>query len=170
MRQARLSPGRPFSSAMIAARLVSLLLSCLTAEAFYVPGVKPMSFSKGDDVPLKVNSLTSTHTQIPRDYYRLPFCRPEGGPRMASENLGEFLTGNKIQNSPYRIQMKEEAFCAKLCQATLKKVEVAKLKLHIKYGYHHNWIIDNLPSASIGVGKSKDSKRYSGGFPVGFRK
>ena len=92
-----------------------------SASAFYVPGVHPESFQEGADVALKVNALTSVHTQIPKDYYRLPFCRPEGGTKMASENLGEFLTGNKIQNSPYVIQMLVEKRCQKLCQVTLNR-------------------------------------------------
>eukprot|EP00523_Entomoneis_sp_CCMP467_P007012 CAMPEP_0168735832 /NCGR_PEP_ID=MMETSP0724-20121128/9544_1 /TAXON_ID=265536 /ORGANISM="Amphiprora sp., Strain CCMP467" /LENGTH=652 /DNA_ID=CAMNT_0008783003 /DNA_START=81 /DNA_END=2039 /DNA_ORIENTATION=+ len=148
---------------------LALLAQTKTALGFYVPGVAPLTFKKGEDVPLKVNALTSTRTQVPRDYYRLPFCQPDGGPKMASENLGEFLTGNKIQSSPYVLNMLTEAYCTKLCQVTLDKMQAAKLRLHIKYGYHNNWIIDNLPSAAIGVGKKGERrKRYAGGFPVGF--
>ena len=139
------------------------------AQAFYIPGVAPLTFQSGEEVPLKVNSLTSTKTQIPRNYYKLPFCQPEDGPTMASENLGEFLTGNKIQSSPYSIHMLTEMYCAKLCQVELSKVHAAKILLHIKYGYHNNWIIDNLPSAAIGVdSEGKTRKRYAGGFPIGF--
>ena len=134
---------------------------------FYVPGVQPQTFQKGDEVPMKVNALTSVHTQIPKDYYRLPYCQPEGGPKMASENLGEFLTGNKIQNSPYTINMLDEVICRKLCQVTLTSIEAAKLRLHIKYGYHNNWIIDNLPSANLAVSGGKEQKHYAGGFPIG---
>jgi transmembrane 9 superfamily member 2/4 len=134
---------------------------------FYVPGVQPQNFQRGDDVPLKVNALTSVHTQIPKDYYRLPYCQPDGGPKMASENLGEFLTGNKIQSSPYLINMLEEVFCNKVCQVKLTSIEAAKFKLHIKYGYHNNWIIDNLPSANLAVSNGKQQKHYAGGFPIG---
>jgi transmembrane 9 superfamily member 2/4 len=139
-------------------------------NAFYVPGVQPQEFQKGDEVPLKVNAMTSIHTQIPKDYYRLPFCRPEGGPKMASENLGEFLTGNKIQSSPYVLNMLNEMYCQILCQITLSKVEAAKLRLHIKYGYHNNWIIDNLPSAAVGLNSATGGTQthYAGGFPIGF--
>merc|ERR1712226_1121988 len=108
-----------------------------TAWGFYVPGVAPLTFSQGEEVPLKVNALTSTRTQIPRDYYRLAFCEPDDGPKMASENLGEFLTGNKIQSSPYVLNMLTETYCAKLCQVSLDKLQAAKLRLHIKYGYHN---------------------------------
>jgi transmembrane 9 superfamily protein 2/4 len=51
----------------------------------------------------------------------------------------------------------------------LSKLQASKLKLHVKYGYHNNWIIDNLPSAAIGLGqKGEPRKRYAGGFPIGF--
>ena len=144
-----------------------LLLS--NSDAFYVPGIQPHSFREGEPVPLKVNSLTSTHTQMPRSFYRLAFCQPQEGVEMASENLGEFLTGNKIQNSPYQINMREEVFCRKVCQIQLNKLQAVKMRLHIKNGYHNNWIIDNLPSAALGIGaKGEEKKRYAGGFPIGF--
>jgi transmembrane 9 superfamily member 2/4 len=145
----------------------ALILQSVTG--FYIPGVQPQTFKRGDQVALKVNSMTSIHTQVPKDYYRLSFCRPSEGPTMASENLGEFLTGNKIQSSPYVINMLSEAFCTKLCQVKLSKIEAAKMKLHIKYGYHNNWIIDNLPSAAIGIAPNGEKmKHYAGGFPIGF--
>ena len=67
----------------------TLLLTC---RAFYLPGVAPRTFRYGDKVELKVNKLTSVHTQIPYDYYSLKFCRPRGGIKQATENLGEFLS------------------------------------------------------------------------------
>ena len=138
-------------------------------SAFYMPGVKPLTFQEGDEVPLKVNAMSSIHTQLPKDYYRLPFCVPEGGPRMASENLGEFLTGNKIQNSPYTLNMGKETHCQILCQIQLSKVEARNLRMHIRYGYHNNWIIDNIPSAAIGLTEAgQKQKHYAGGFPIGF--
>lgn len=147
--------------------LSSLLVS---ANAFYIPGVQPEEFKEGDKVEMKVNSMTSYHTQIPKDYYRLPFCKPATGPKMASENLGEFLTGNKIQSSAYDLNMKTEMYCKIVCQQQLTKVEAAKLRLHVKYGYHNNWIIDNLPSASVGISATTNEKQthYAGGFPIGF--
>ena len=67
----------------------------------------------------------------------------------ASENLGEFLTGDRIENSPYQLFMEQDQFCKILCQVEMKPHEVAALKAIIKEEYHHNWIIDNLPAASI---------------------
>ena len=42
--------------------LVLLQASRNDVNAFYVPGVHPETFEVGQAVPLKVNSLTSTHT------------------------------------------------------------------------------------------------------------
>lgn len=150
--------------------IVSLtgMLFLSSANAFYMPGVRPQSFKEGEEVPLKVNSMTSIRTQIPKNYYRLKFCEPKDGPKMASENLGEFLTGNKIQNSPYTINMKQEVYCNLICQVKLTKRDSFDFKMHIKYGYNNNWIIDNLPSASIAIDQGKEKKHYAGGFPIGY--
>lgn len=55
---------------------------------------------QGDKVVLKVNKLTSIKTQLPYEYYSIPFCRPEKIVSSA-ENLGEVLRGDRIENSPY---------------------------------------------------------------------
>lgn len=115
----------------------------------------------------KIKTTHAQHLQLPKDYYRLPFCRPTGGPKMASENLGEFLTGNKIQNSAYSINMLREVYCQVLCQVTLSEVDAHTLAMHIKHGYHNNWIIDNLPSASMGLTESGHHQmHYAGDSPL----
>jgi len=137
-------------------------------NGFYFPGVRPHQFKSEDKVELKVNALTSTHTQIPKGYYTLPFCEPSKI-KMASENLGEFITGNKIQNSPYEIHMERDVWCQVLCQVKMSMKDAYKFKTHIKQGYHNNWIIDNLPSASSGKNREGiPQTHYAGGFPIGF--
>lgn len=63
--------------------------------------------------------------------------------------------------------MKEEAFCQVLCQVNLKTKDVQDFKRAIKDQYHHNWIVDNLPAASI-----LDTDQYSTtqyvGYPIGY--
>jgi transmembrane 9 superfamily member 2/4 len=46
--------------------------------------------------------LTSTKTQIPYDYYSLGFCKPKHE-KEQSENLGEVLSGDHIENSVYKV-------------------------------------------------------------------
>lgn len=57
-----------------------------------------------DQVRLYVNKLTSTKTQIPFDYYSLPFCHPKKITE-ESENLGEVLSGDRIEkNTLYEVR------------------------------------------------------------------
>eukprot|EP00567_Pseudictyota_dubia_P014217 CAMPEP_0197439280 /NCGR_PEP_ID=MMETSP1175-20131217/6059_1 /TAXON_ID=1003142 /ORGANISM="Triceratium dubium, Strain CCMP147" /LENGTH=785 /DNA_ID=CAMNT_0042969161 /DNA_START=36 /DNA_END=2393 /DNA_ORIENTATION=+ len=148
--------------------LTSPIKSSLTVNAALEETMR--TFQKGEAIPLYVNAVTSTHTQLPRDFYRLPFCQPEAGPRMHSgQNLGQFIDGDFILTSPYQIEMLQEQYCQKLCQITLSNKQVDRLGHHIRQGYHNNWILDNLPSAVVGINLAGfKTKRYNGGFPLGF--
>ncbi|CAM9626190.1 unnamed protein product [Ectocarpus fasciculatus] len=102
----------------------------------------------------------------------MPFCTPEGGARMTSENLGEFLSGDRIETSPYSIYMQHNISCTALCQVELQdtdKEKVENLQKAIRRDYRHNWIIDNLPAASLVPVEGEDATQtyYSQGFPVG---
>jgi transmembrane 9 superfamily protein 2/4 len=157
-----------FSSKFLLLLATGVFLQNGLVQGFYLPGIKPHAFKADEMIPLKVNALTSIHTQVPRDYYRLPYCTPGDGVEMASENLGEFLTGNKIENSPYEIYMMQERFCQVLCQVKLDNpLTVRRTKMFVKMDYHNNWIIDNLPSARILDGMHAEKRHYAGGFPIG---
>jgi transmembrane 9 superfamily protein 2/4 len=124
-------------------------------------------------VKLKVNKMTSSKTLLPIDYYRLPFCQPEGGPKMDNENLGEFLVGDRIESSPYLLKMKQEMFCQQLCISNLGRgeqrgVNPNKVVRAIRKEYHNNWIVDNLAAASKVEDDATVTTRYWQGFPIGF--
>ena len=53
-------------------------------------------------VKLFVSKLTSTKTQMPYDYYSLPYCKPKRT-GLQSENLGEVISGDRIENSVYKV-------------------------------------------------------------------
>ncbi len=55
-----------------------------------------------------VNSLISPETELPFDYYSMPFCWPPEGIRssMGSINPGTILMGSRIENSPYNFSVK----------------------------------------------------------------
>lgn len=82
----------------------------LLANAFYLPGVAPIDYANGDNVPLYVNSLTPMSNQqlkslLAYDYYdpRFHFCQPEGGPQQQSESLGSIMFGDRIFSSPFQV-------------------------------------------------------------------
>lgn len=113
---------------------------------------------------LKVNKLTSAHTQLPYNYYVLPYCQPEAIKENV-ENLGEILAGDVIENSPYVIRMLENSSCSLLCTKSLTKAHLSKFRSMIDDSYTVNWIVDNLPAATRY--KSADQLLYVSGFPVG---
>jgi len=117
--------------------------------------------------------MTSSKTLLPIDYYRLPFCAPEGGPKMDNENLGEFLAGDRIESSPYYLLMKKEMYCEQVCisnmgRAFQRGTAPNKSSKAIRKNYHNNWIVDNLPAASKAENKDQVTTRYWQGFPIGF--
>ncbi|KAJ1626709.1 hypothetical protein T492DRAFT_877970, partial [Pavlovales sp. CCMP2436] len=59
---------------MGASRQLLLLCAAPAARAFYLPGVAPREYQQGDKVELKLNKLASTKTQLPYEWYTLPFC------------------------------------------------------------------------------------------------
>lgn len=92
-----------FSKCIAAVASAALVFGHSTVDAFYLPGVSPTSYKKGQAVQLLVNSLDSPETAITYDYY-LPefgFCQPEGGAQDVGENLGSILAGDAIKSSPF---------------------------------------------------------------------
>ncbi|KAL4269688.1 hypothetical protein GQ457_HM000770 [Hibiscus cannabinus] len=139
------SPSRSFrksASMMISAILILSLIH--TSHCFYLPGVAPEDFQKGDPLKVKVNKLTSIKTQLPYSYYSLPFCPP---PKIvdSAENLGEVLRGDRIENSPYVFKMREPQMCSVLCRITLDAKAAKQFKEKIDEEYRINMILDNLP-------------------------
>ncbi|XP_042508294.1 transmembrane 9 superfamily member 10-like [Macadamia integrifolia] len=122
----------------------TLLLLFIHGDCFYLPGVAPEDFEKGDPLKVKVNKLTSTKTQLPYSYYSLPYCPPEKIIDNA-ENLGEVLRGDRIENSPYVFKMREPQMCNVVCRLQLDEKSAKAFKEKIDDEYRVNMILDNLP-------------------------
>lgn len=160
------------SKTMGAFRIFSVLvvLSLLTvASGFYLPGVAPVDYQPEETIVLKVNRLTSVHTQLPYTYYSLPFCKP-AEIEDTVENLGEVVRGDRIKNSPYIIKGKVNVKCAVLCPMQYSQDEVNQFADKIKYEYRVHWIFDNLPAAIPRLFQNSDGQKttvYETGFPLG---
>ncbi|KAK4404421.1 Transmembrane 9 superfamily member 12 [Sesamum angolense] len=91
---------------------INYSLGSAGCNGFYLPGSYMHTYSTGDEIYAKVNSLTSIETELPFSYYSLPYCKPKGGIKKSAENLGELLMGDQIDNSPYRFRMNvNESVC-----------------------------------------------------------
>ncbi|CAI9760996.1 unnamed protein product [Fraxinus pennsylvanica] len=147
---------------------VTLLLLITVTHSFYLPGVAPQDFAKGDLLNVKVNKLTSIKTQLPYSYYSLPYCKPEKIMDSA-ENLGEVLRGDRIENSPYVIKMREPRMCNIVCRITLNAKQAKEFKERIDDEYLVNMILDNLPLVVPYKRSDIDLLVYQHGFHVGLR-
>jgi len=149
-------------------------------NALYIPGVAPNDYKDNEPIDVKVVKLDSVKTQLPYDYYWLPFCRPQVDGKdaiiPAAENLGEVLSGDKIENSLYTVYMKKEVFCQVVCKKIYTDDELAQFSTKIEEEYRVNWILDNIPAATkyftqaLPSDESKESfvPHYEKGFALGF--
>ncbi|PAV64394.1 hypothetical protein WR25_11414 isoform A [Diploscapter pachys] len=150
--------------------LLILFGMCQLEQGFYIPGVAPVEFKMGDNIEVKAITLTSTKTILPYEYYSLPFCKPDGEIHYKSENLGEVMRGDRIVNTPYKVQMKHDLTCAASCKDGVKasKAEVATLRKRIQEDYHVHLLVDNLPVATKYVVPSTKEEFYDPGYKLGF--
>ncbi|CDK27782.1 unnamed protein product [Kuraishia capsulata CBS 1993] len=160
------------------AHLVTLLSFLVAAQAFYLPGVAPTSYTKGQTIPLYVNRITPSmrHTDAKSktyvysyDYYfpRFHFCAPEGGPQKQSESLGSIMFGDRIFNSPFEIKMLENKTCSKLCQPIYSTADAVFVNRNIRAGFKHNWLVDGLPVAKAIIDTKTETQFYGAGFEIG---
>ncbi|KAG8222964.1 hypothetical protein J437_LFUL000259 [Ladona fulva] len=142
-------------------------------EGFYVPGVAPVEFHRGARIEVRAVKMTSTHTQLPYEYYSLPFCLPKNGTFIyKSENLGEVLRGDRIVNTPYEVRMAEDVGCRLLCHTPDSPInwsEEAALKVigRIQHEYFVHLLVDNLPCATRLVDEDTGQVRYEHGYRLG---
>ena len=108
------------------------------ANAFYVPGVAPQDFREKDQVEVKAVKMTSVKTQLPYEYYHSPIhCKPSGGVKYNSENLGEILRGDRVVNTRYDVKMLINEKCRVLCDnLKLTPQESKTLIKRIRDAYH----------------------------------
>uniref|UniRef100_A0A3P8NY85 Transmembrane 9 superfamily member n=1 Tax=Astatotilapia calliptera TaxID=8154 RepID=A0A3P8NY85_ASTCA len=159
-----------------------LLLSLLpVSRSFYVPGVAPRNFHDGDVVDIKAVKLTSSRTQLPYEYYSLPFCKPKKV-FYKGENLGEVLRGDRIVNTLYNVEMSKDKKCELVCEKRKLNIDESKLMAErIQEEYYVHLIADNLPVAtrleypSREGGEEEDQKKdtikdvqFEHGYRLGF--
>jgi len=85
-------------------------------------------------VYIKVNKLTSTVTQLPYEYYSLPYCKPDKV-KHAAENLGEVLRGDRIENSLYSLEMRFDDQCKVQCKEIMTEEDAKLWKSRIEDEY-----------------------------------
>lgn len=65
--------------------------------------------------------------------------------------------------------MKQDLYCETLCYSNLGRADIPNRTVrNIRKRYHHNWLLDGIPSASVEEDDVVVTTRYWHGFPVGF--
>jgi transmembrane 9 superfamily protein 2/4 len=108
-------------------------------------------------------------TQLPYEFYALPFCRPAAVARKA-ENLGEVLRGDRIESSAYEFKFGVDERCKVLCApVTLDEGGAKKFKEAIENEYRAYIVLDNLPVAVPSPKETDDGviTTLERGVPVG---
>lgn len=124
------------------------------------------TYSEGETIWVKVNSLTSIETELPFNYYSLPFCKPLDKIKKSAENLGELLMGDQIDNSPYKFNVNVNESVYLCTTKALSEHEVKLLKQRTRDLYQVNMILDNLPVMRLSQ-QNGVTIQWTG-FPVGY--
>jgi transmembrane 9 superfamily protein 2/4 len=88
--------------------MLALALFISIVTTFYLPGVAPSDYIKGQQVSLHVNALNSVQKSLlPYEYYydAFHFCRPPNAPISKSESLGSILFGDRLFSSHYQVYL-----------------------------------------------------------------
>ncbi|KAF2881654.1 hypothetical protein ILUMI_24511 [Ignelater luminosus] len=143
------------------------------SSQFYVPGMAPVEFKKGQPIDVKAVKMTSIHTQLPYEYYSLPFCLPKNGSiHYKSENLGEVLRGDRIVNTPYEVRMAEDTQCTLLCHQPQEPIhwnaqESQTVADRIQHEYFVHLLVDNLPAATRVLNPETNELQFEHGYRLG---
>ncbi|XP_031624226.1 transmembrane 9 superfamily member 4 [Contarinia nasturtii] len=159
-------------------KLILLSLFCICQNVnkvltFYVPGVAPVEFVKGQPIMVKAVKMTSTRTQLPYEYYSLHFCLPKNGTIIyKSENLGEVLRGDRIVNTPYEVRMAENINCKLLCNRKDQPLnwnneQSSKVSERIHHEYYVHLLVDNLPVATRVFNPETKELQFEHGYRLG---
>jgi len=149
---------------------VGLLIANIVQSAVYVPFMSPISYSVGETLGIRVNSLTSHVGVLPYPFYSVKSCKPSPA-RMKKEkkheNLGEILWGDQIEPSEYFVSVMKNVTCKALCAPLpFAPKEMETLKKRIENQYRGNMVLDNLPVAQLTNAGPRQPKVILG-YPLG---
>ena len=144
------------------------------------PGLAPREYERGQQVPMRVNKLTSVRWQVPYSFYSIPFCQPHVA-QYAPENLGEVLQGSVIQNAPFELRLGVGGLRA-LCKVQLDRQGRRLWVQRVREEYRGQLLLDNLPvstrvpvraavsgqAARSGGSQPPGAYRYVSGYRLGF--
>jgi len=157
-------------AAVLLCAVLAVLAPCAQA-GLRLRSVLPTSYTEGAPLQIKTNSLTSHTKVMPMPWASMPWCNVDAKERKMykmKQNLGEILWGSQIEPSLFKVAMRHNITCAKLCDAMpLTAAGRKMLKDRIEDNYRGNLVLDGLPVAEEGSGVHS---AVATGFPLGVSK
>lgn len=118
-------------------------------------------YNVGDRVPLFVNKVGPFNNPSETyQYYDLPFCRPDTVIKK-KETIGEVLNGDRLTNTLYELNFREEKHRTTLCPKKLKAADIAKFRDAVINDFYFQMFYDDLPLWAF-VGKVEDESWNTG--------
>ena len=151
---------------------MNIWLNLMTLTVFaFLPGITEKKYETRQEVKVFAGVLTSARTQLPFEYYYLPFCDSKGEEAIEFDNIGQALTGDVLEETPYKLEMSADQSCTLLCSR--KNLDPAKIKdfrWMIMNDYKVQWYLDSLPSGVriTNIQSQENLATYQDGFPIGF--
>eukprot|EP01130_Rhizamoeba_saxonica_P010951 TRINITY_DN4525_c0_g2_i1.p1 TRINITY_DN4525_c0_g2~~TRINITY_DN4525_c0_g2_i1.p1 ORF type:complete len:659 (-),score=115.62 TRINITY_DN4525_c0_g2_i1:21-1964(-) len=145
--------------------LIASVISIYKRDEISVPVLIPSSWVTGGAVEhgILVNNVISEHKPVPYSYYDVSVCVPDPRVRVSSL-LGANLMGNRLEESDFKILMKNDIHCQELCTKTVPTKKLKKLERLIDFEYRAQWELDSLP-----VGFRNTNNKIESTFNIGKR-
>ncbi|EME32166.1 endomembrane protein-like protein [Galdieria sulphuraria] len=155
------------ASRKVLCSLLFLIVVFGFSNGFYLPGVAPTDYPEGAELQVFANKLTSARSNVPYDFYFLPFCEPTEE-KEKTLNIGQLFLGERAKSTAFEISMLKNEDCKVLCEKLLEQRDIARLKRLVKREYRARLNLDNMP---LVVKKQTPSGEnvYQFGYQIGFR-
>ena len=101
---------------------------------------------EGDILKIGIGQLKSVITHLPfrADYPGLFNLK---GNKIINDNLGEIISGSKITESNFIVNLNKNEYCKILDTVSLNKKYIERTKWLINHEYSNSFYLDKLPSA-----------------------
>ena len=130
--------------------VVALLasLACVT-QAYYLPGIAPKNYKVDELIQLFANSLRSSVTELPYEFYHPRLHFPRDKVVYEPEGLGSVLKGDRLVSTKLEVNMLKNKTCAYVGKSELNGQDASFLADRILEQYTFNWELDGLPATSL---------------------
>ena len=149
--------------------VASLFVLLIQVSHSYLPGTSRKEYHANDLVSLFASSIISAETQLPFDYFYMPFCKINDY-EVESDNIGQALSGDVVAKTPYAVHMNTTTYCEPLCNITMNNGDIRKFKWMIERNYRAMWVVDSLPSGlrKTSMKQGVNVEIFEDGFPLGY--